>query len=154
MKGISDLEKLGVVKPQSHGTSTDKTDSDLFKKTFEQALVRSENTQGTTQSQNVTSLGEIPSVGFRIDDGAVNPLETGTEALLNKLDAFSSALADPDNTLKDIEPLLMDIKEEADALNETIKSADQSQDGLKSVAEQSTLLAQVEYQKFFRGDYV
>lgn len=154
MKGISDLDKIGLVKPQSQGTATDKTDSDLFKNTFEQVLARSETSRETSPTQAASALGEIQSVGFRINDSHVDPLESGTDVLLNKLDTYAKALSDPGRTLKDIEPLLMDIKQEAEQLQEAIQSADQDQNSLKSVAEQSTLLAQVEYQKFIRGDYV
>lgn len=154
MKGIFELDKLGVVKPQSQGTSADKTDSDLFKATFEQALARTEKSQETTPAQTVASLGEIQSVGLRIIDDGTDPLESGTEELLNKLDTYSKALGDPGRTLKDIEPLLMDIKQGADQLSEAILSSGKDQEGLKSLAEQSTLLARMEYQKFIRGDYV
>ena len=154
MKGISELDKLGVIKPQTQGTSQDNTDSDLFKTTFEQALARSGTSQGTAPAQTTATLGEIQSVGFHVIDDNSDPLETGTEELLNKLDTYSKALNDPGRSLKDIEPLLMDIKQGADQLTQTIQSTSDDQNGLKSVAEQSTLLAQMEYQKFIRGDYV
>jgi hypothetical protein len=155
MKGISDLDKLGGVKPQSKGGSaTSETDSDLFKKTFEKVLAGSEQTGEAVRTPSASTLGEIQSVGLRIDGTDKSSLETGTEALLNKLDNYIRALIDPGKTLKNIEPLLMDVKQEADQLTDAIQSADKGQEDMKSLAEQSTLLARVEYQKFIRGDYV
>lgn len=153
MKGITDLEKIGAVKPQSKQTPGTGTDGDLFKKTFEKALNESGST-GQAQGTPVSApLGEIQSPMFNLDASASGGLETGTESLLNKLDTYIEALSNPGQTLKDIEPLLLDIKNEADQLSETLLGSSEDQKALKSIAEQSTLLAQVEYQKFVRGDY-
>lgn len=153
MKGISDLEKIGLVKPKPQETTGPEADGDLFKKTFEKALNDTGGTPTTETTASVSSLGEIQSPAFRVDESGPLSLETGTESLLNKLDTYIQALTDPHRSLKEIEPLLMDVKQEADQLNKSLLASSGDQGELKSIAEQSTLLAQVEYQKFVRGDY-
>ena len=153
MKGISDLDKIRGIKPQPKETTGTGTDGDLFKKTFEKALTESETTGQTQETSSASPLGEIQSPMFNLSTSESGSLETGTESLLNKLDTYIQALSDPTRTLKEIEPLLMDMKTEADQLGETLLSTGQDQQALKSIAEQSTLIAQVEYQKFVRGDY-
>lgn len=154
MKGITDLDKIGGLSPKPKAANTTLADGDLFKKTFEKALGESDKSGQSSQTTSVTPLGEIQSVGFRVMNTDPVTLESGTETLLNKLDAYMEALKDPSQTLKDIEPLLLDIKQKADQLGESVAIAGEDQKDLASLAEQSSLLAQVEYQKFVRGDYV
>lgn len=150
MKGISDIDKLGPVQqPRPSDKGAGAADGDVFRKTFEQALAGVEVKKETPAA---SGLGEIPSFGFRVDASGDQALETGTDRLLTLLDDFASALSDPDRTLKDMDGLVRTIKQEADTLTEAARLRP-SGDTLKSVAEESALLAQVEYVKFVRGDY-
>lgn len=150
MKGISDIDKLGAVQPKPSDKGTGAADGDLFRKTFEQAL---SGVAVKKETPAVSGLGEIPSLGFRVDAIGDEALETGTDRLLTLLDDFASALSDPDKTLKAMDGLVRTIKQEADALTEAARLRPDG-DAMKSVAEESALLAQVEYLKFTRGDYV
>ncbi|MBU1170331.1 MAG: hypothetical protein KKD44_12280 [Proteobacteria bacterium] len=154
MKGISDIDKLGLVRPQAPGSGNTENNGDLFKKTFEKVLNRSAGQAGTQPSSATSGLGEIRSFGLRLADEGDDPLETGTDNLLTMLDRYSKALSDPTQSLKEIEPLLKNIKIEAEQLTDAVKSSDQANPALKSLAEKSALLANVEYVKFMRGDYV
>ncbi|GAB6095934.1 hypothetical protein JCM14469_21870 [Desulfatiferula olefinivorans] len=149
MKGISDLDKLGPVQPKPADKAGGAVDQDLFRKTFEQALAGVEETVTTPAP---SGLGEIRSFGFRLEDSGDQALETGTDRLLTLLDNLASALSDPDRTLKEMDGLVRTIKQEADSLTEAARQRPDG-DSLKAVAEESALLAQVEYLKFTRGDY-
>ena len=157
MNGINDINKTGAIKPHAPASADQAgkvEDQDLFKKTFDKILSNSENQNQAPSSQAISGLGEIPSYGLMIENEGVNPVEKNTDQLLTLLDQYSRDLSDPTKSLKDIEPLVKDLKMEADLLSETVKNDDQSSPVLKTLAEQSAVLANVEYEKFIRGDYV
>lgn len=154
MKGISEIDKLGVVKPKTQGVAANESDGDLFKKTFEKVMTDSGARTQSSKPAATSSLGEIQAFGLRLDESTDDSLEKNTDRLLGMLDHYSKALNDPGKSLKEIEPLLKSIKEEAGQLSDAVKNGSQGNDALKSVAEKSSLLANVEYIKFMRGDYV
>lgn len=156
MKGIDGLDKVGQVRPLGQGTQNQVdggADGDLFKKTFDRIL--SEKTDNTeSQVTTVQGLGEISSFGLRIEDDSIGAIEKNTDSLLTLLDQYAKELGDPGKSLKDIEPLVQGIKEGADVLEASVQNATQADSALKSLAKESAVLANVEYMKFMRGDYV
>jgi hypothetical protein len=154
MKGITDIpEKINSVLKQATTTKTNDSDGDLFKKTFDKILSDSKQSAQPPTSSSLSGLGEIKSMGLKLSDSSDDSMEQSTGQLLSMLGQYSQALNDPSKSLKDIEPLLKEIKTGADALSEATQASGAS-DALKSVAQKSSLLANVEYIKFMRGDYV
>lgn len=83
---------------------------------------------------------------------APSPLFKGVDDMLQALERYSQALGDPNQTLKDIEPLADDLEAQASRLEELLGK---NQSGpLDELAAQATTQARVELMKFRRGDYV
>ena len=157
MKGINELDKISQARSLTTGSQdsvSNGLDGDLFKKTFDKILSSSDETGSSAVTPAVSGLGEIPSFNLKIEDGSVGEVEKSTDQLLTMLEQFAKDLSDPSKSLKDIEPLIQGIKEGADLLSESVKNDSESGKALKSIAEQSSVLANVEYMKFVRGDYV
>jgi hypothetical protein len=157
MKGINELDKISQARSLATGskdTVSNGLDGDLFKKTFDKILSSSDEMEPAAGSPAVSGLGEIPSFNLKIEDSSVGDVEKSTDQLLTMLEQFAKDLSDPSKSLKDIEPLIQGIKENADLLSSSVKNDSESGKALKTIAEQSSVLANVEYMKFMRGDYV
>lgn len=155
MKGISDIDKLGLAKTQALEKKAEETTGDIFKQALEHAMGSPGKSGDVSASlSSATSLGEIQAVGFPIIQDESGGLEQETDRLLSLFDDYTKALGDPGQTLKDIESLLEDIKNGAEQISEMIGSGMPQTDSLTSIARESALLANVEYIKFMRGDYV
>jgi len=157
MKGINELDKISQVRSLTTGSQdsvNNGLDGDLFKKTFDKILSSSDETGQSSLIPAVSGLGEISSFNLKIEDATVGAVEQGTEQLLTMLEQFAKDLSDPSKSLKDIEPLIQGIKENADLLSASVKNDSESGQALKAIAEESSVLANVEYMKFMRGDYV
>ena len=63
-------------------------------------------------------------------------------------------IGDPDKTLKDIEPLIDTIKKDASQLLAEAENALPADGELKRIAREAAVTANVEYLKFYRGDYI
>lgn len=154
MTGISDIpDKIGSVQQQTK-TGTPKTgsaDKDLFKQTFDKVM--SDATGKPEEKQSLPPLGEIASTRFNPVISSGPGLDTQTDSLLSKLESYSQKLGNPDISLKEIEPLISDIKNQADELSKSIAQSGENA-GLKKIADETALSANLEYVKFMRGDYV
>ncbi len=153
MTGIKDIpDKLGAIQQQQGKNKPKIAENDLFKKTFDKAI--SENVKKPEQTSSLPPLGEINAIRFSTVDSADTKLTRKTDQLLNKLDNYSQKLANPDISLREIEPLISEIKGKAEDLSlEVSKSGNENQE-LKRIANESALSANTEYIKFMRGDYV
>jgi hypothetical protein len=80
-------------------------------------------------------------------------LEQG-ERVLDLLDDVAQALADPQKTLKDLEPLMVKVEAEAKPLETAPGSGGDSDQGLPGLLGDVSLLAHVALMKFRRGDYL
>jgi hypothetical protein len=76
------------------------------------------------------------------------------ERVLDLLDDFAQALADPQKTLKDLEPLVLKMEAEAEPLKTAPGSEEDSEQGLPGWVGDVSLLAHVALMKFRRGDYL
>lgn len=74
--------------------------------------------------------------------------------VLDLLDDFAQALADPQKTLKDLEPLMVKVEAEAKPLEPAAGSEGDSDQGLPRLLGDVSLLAHVAAMKFRRGDYL
>ncbi|MDR1872696.1 MAG: hypothetical protein LBS60_12390 [Deltaproteobacteria bacterium] len=75
------------------------------------------------------------------------------EAILNLLDDYSQALANPQNTLKDLAPMADDLGLMAQELGQSSQTLSAS-DPLKALSQDTAQVAMVEALKFKRGDYL
>jgi hypothetical protein len=82
------------------------------------------------------------------EDTAIDQVEN----YLNLLDAYQEKLGNPDVTLKEISPLLDQIKEEQGRLSAALDSLPEG-DGLKDILNETLIISSLETIKFNRGDY-
>ena len=66
------------------------------------------------------------------------------------LDSYAKDMENPKKTLRDIEPLIVSIRQNASDLME---AADKISPDLKEIATETAVAANSEYIKFYRGDY-
>ena len=72
---------------------------------------------------------------------------------LNLLDNYRKQLADPQVTLRSIEPLINMIVKEKEQLSAALESLT-SEDGLKDLVNRTLITASLEVLKYNRGDYI
>ncbi|MDY6903853.1 MAG: hypothetical protein SWH61_04125 [Thermodesulfobacteriota bacterium] len=77
-----------------------------------------------------------------------------TEHLLDLMDYYARGLANPEKSLKDLEPIAVSMKENANELIQQTRSGEVTDDTLHKIAKATALTANVEYAKFSRGDYI
>lgn len=106
-----------------------------------------------TGAPPVSSLGEIPSTGFRMLDPSAIVTEK-TDKLLEMLADYARQLEDSDLSLKSIAPVLEQINKKADNLLKETASLGRGNKELRDIATQTVVAAQTEYVRFQRGDYV
>ena len=145
ISNISDRSHIPVQKP------TEKSDGELFKKALDKAVGPGETTEKTRSASTTGSLGEIMATSFQKVEYPANDVVEKTDRLLGLLDTYASNLDDPGKTLKDIEPLIADIRESAMRLSEEAGDNDPE---LAGIAKETAMTAAKEYVKFSRGDYV
>ena len=73
--------------------------------------------------------------------------------LLNLLDNYRRQLADPQVTLRHLEPLMDTIEKEKEQLSSVLDSL-ANEDGLKDIVNRSLITASLEIVKYYRGDYI
>jgi hypothetical protein len=75
------------------------------------------------------------------------------DLLLDLLDEYRDQLADPNVTLRHIEPLLNTIAQEREHLSGILDRLP-NEDGLKDIVHRTLITASLEVVKFNRGDYI
>lgn len=73
--------------------------------------------------------------------------------ILNLLDNYRKQLADPQVSLRQIEPLMNMIEKEKEQLSSVLDSL-ASEDGLKDIVNRTLITASLEVIKYNRGDYI
>jgi hypothetical protein len=127
--------------------------SDLFKQSLDAAQAKKTAVSGSTQA--VKSLGEVaatPPPQLQSLSPAV--VIQKTDRLLDLLDIYSKDIDNPGKTLKDLEPLIDTIKKDASLLLAEADKALPGDGDLKRIAKEAAVAANVEYFKFYRGDYI
>ncbi|PIE62722.1 MAG: hypothetical protein CSA25_03820 [Desulfobacter postgatei] len=110
-------------------------------------------TQESEQGFQASELGEIPALTFDIQ--TVSSIVTNkTDKLLSTLENYASKLYDTNITLKDIEPVLKELNEDAASLLEETLSLGKDDQDLIDIATSTAVTAKTEYLKFQRGDYL
>jgi len=75
------------------------------------------------------------------------------ENLIGLLDQYRDKLADPEVTLKNIDPIVREIDRETETLVPILDSVPEGE-GLKNIINQTLVTASLEVNKFYRGDYI
>ena len=127
---------------------------DLFQASLKNALSTA-GTSGASESETpaASALGEPQAVYLPPQTEEEAEVASQTEKLIGLLEAYAAGLENPNATLKELEPLVTRIQDEAAQLMTSADSSAINQD-LSSIAAQTAVTAAVEYIKFQRGDYV
>jgi len=126
-------------------------DSDLFQHTLDKAI-RIKSDANIDTGNNV--LGEIRASAVPIEDGRPHGLNEKADTLLSHLDMFASELNNPERSLKDMEPVVTSMKNDADDIMEAMEKEGVADDKLKKIITESAMMVNIEYYKFYRGDYL
>ena len=124
---------------------------------FQQVLGNALGTTGAPAMQttpSAASLEEVPSTRCDVRIDPPPSIQNMTDELLDMLDLYSSQLEDPAASLKNLEPILHEIKASAGKLLEQTEKTPDTDAELKEIATQSAMMANNEFLKFQRGDYL
>ena len=75
------------------------------------------------------------------------------EKFVDLLDQYHQMLADPRNSLKNIDPIIRQINQEKENLSPVLDSFADDEE-LKNILKQALVTATLEIGKFYRGDYI
>ena len=107
---------------------------------------------GTVPTASLEEISSTRCVVHRYD--APPAIQEMTAELLEMLDLYSNRLEDSATSLRSLEPILDRIKASADRLLEETENDPDTDAELKEIAFQSAMMANNEYLKFQRGDYL
>ncbi len=112
----------------------------------------------TTQQQAKIQRSALidPVSAIRFDPLSPEDKSTTVERvdnLLNLLDNYRNELADPQVTLRSIEPVMNTIVKEKEQLSAVLDSLT-NEDGLKDIVNRTLITASLEVIKYYRGDYI
>lgn len=126
--------------------------TNLFRDNFNKALNKAE--ASATKPRDAQTLGEVrPPAFYTIENSSAEVVDR-TSKLLDLLDNYAQDINHPDKTLKEIEPLILEIRNRATQLMKEAETGLGGDTGLKEIATRCALTANVEFIKFRRGDYI
>jgi len=99
-------------------------------------------------------LAEINPTNPQAPRGINADILKQSDRVLNLLDDYARQLADPAKTLKDIEPLVISIKEEVGIIESEVSDKLHNDKDLERLIKDLTVTANVAMFKFHRGDYI
>ena len=102
----------------------------------------------TTFMHPLSSVQSIPSFGQE-QEVTVERIEK----VLDLLDQYRRMLADPNVSLKDLEPVIKEMAQEKERMATAMDSL-QDGKGLNNILNQALVTASLEITKFYRGDYI
>lgn len=121
-----------------------------FKDALEAAL--NNEPSAAAPKKELNSLGEIQPTTVNKIEPSNRGFMDKTNFLIDKLDNYSKDLENPEKTLKEIEPLIASIKD--DAQNLILEATDSPDESLNKIATETAIKANTEFIKFNRGDYI
>lgn len=131
------------------------TDTDAFSKTLREIMSPSKSAQPTETTAAIIQAQTMSPSFMRVTDpSSIKEVMNQTDILLSRLDNYAQLLEDPSKTLKDMEPLIDSIKNDADALNADAEKKLPEGSGIKNLVREFTIAANAEYMRFKRGDYI
>ena len=101
--------------------------------------------------QRLTGIGQT---ACQLPQGGTTEILKRSERVLDLLDEYASGLNDTNKTLKDIEPLVISIKEEADSIERESRDGLQHDKELERFIKDLSVTANVAMFKLYRGDYI
>ena len=146
MKKIIDVTSSPAIKEHQ---KTQPAKNNQFQQRLNEAQVKNQ-VDRTNAVVDSNRLGEIQPTGFPIIGSVSTTVVNKTNHLLDLLDSYARDMENPKKTLRDIEPLIVSIKQNA---SELVEDADKISPDLKEIAMETAVTANSEYIKFYRGDY-
>ncbi len=137
--------------PVSGPQKPDKSKAGLFQQNLEAA--RAKQPTSDLQVTDPTPLGEIRASVFPTISTASAGIVDKTENLLRMMESYSEEIKNPKKSLRDIEPLIESIHKEASTLAAEADQKVPNDSALKRIVNEFAVTANVEYMKFYRGDY-
>ena len=142
-------------KPKNGVDQTDQGFSKLLEE--RQSAPSTGGSTTTTGPGSVAGLDQSPLLGMILANQSVGDkaakVDQQLESTLDKMEQYANALGDSSKNLKDIEPLAQDLEKAAGQLTEMSRGLPED-NPLKSMSNDTAVLATVEAMKFRRGDYV
>lgn len=148
MNGITNIGAIkGVL--QDAANPDKQTSATGFQDALKEAV-----SAGRAGSENNTTMGinRVTDVQALAANTSISMMQK-TEHLLDLMDYYAKGLANPEKTLKDLEPIAVSMKENANELFQQARS-DGGDNSLNQIARATAFTANVEYAKFSRGDYI
>jgi hypothetical protein len=153
---VSSLLKMGALEKG-------KIEKDLFKRMLEGASSQyhdGPNALSSSPGSEGISPGPIsPAVPLDGLSGLNEPGQVrsrgiqSAEKTLDLLDQYQKAMANPDQSLKNIHPLIQSLSQELQGLNILSEKLSPS-DPLQSILTNTGIVSAVEVEKFYRGEYI
>ena len=137
---ISELPPAGS---SNQSNSTGKSEfADLLAEMVEEKVTASRQGFASEETRAVSQASEteLPELWFKVN------------GLLDTLDAYGKALGDPNQTLKQMEPLVLSLEQQAENLEAQFPPLENG--SLNELAAQAVMSAKVESMKYWRGDYI
>lgn len=141
--------------PQQAGSDKSPKKPAAADKSFQQAFNRAIDNMEPSDMKTSSSgaLTELPPGNLRPQIGA-SPLSEKADQVLQSLDRYSEKLSDATVSLKNLEPDLQKLQEDAGKLLKEAETSPYSDSKLKEIAKEFAVTANTEYVKFQRGDYL
>ena len=149
INGIDELIKTGQGEKSARQKAVE---TDDFKKILKASVEKTAN--HPVKAHQSPSLH--PLSGVRLQPLSLETKHATVERvdnLLNLLDRYRKQLADPEMTLRKIEPVIQTIIKEKEQLT-SLLDAVANEDGLKDIVNRTLITASLEVIKFNRGDYI
>jgi hypothetical protein len=125
---------------------------DNFKNILKASVERTAPHTGNIQSPSLAS--PVSAIRFQAPSPDYNRLTVErVDNFLNLLDNYRNQLADPQMTLRSIEPVIKMIDKEKEQLSSVLDSLTE-EDGLKDIVNRTLITASLEVMKYNRGDYI
>ena len=139
---------LNPVTPKKNQPSRNESFGNILKAHVNSATPEVAGTQLTAFVNPLNNLKMDISAGFDPNDAIDR-----TENLIGLLDQYRHKLADPSATLKQIDPIVREIDQEAEILTLVLDTLPDNE-GIKRIINETLVTASTEVTKFYRGDYI
>ena len=142
---LKQLNPVTGTRPQPSG---DKAFGKILKERVGHSIKDLPGTRQTAFIHQLNGAQVKTSTGFKSHDALDR-----SENLIGLLDQYCQKLADPAATLKQIDPIIREIRQEAEHLTPFLDALP-GNDGLKGIVNDILVTASTEITKFYRGDYI
>jgi len=106
-----------------------------------------------TETKQINSLPEVYPIPVLNFEDTESQLLNNTYKVINILDKYTNGINNPQMSLKQIEPTISELKKQTENLNKEAQNGN-IDNSLKKIINNLNVLANVEYIKFQRGDYI